>query len=232
MTSKLFDITGRLGITTDEERSRARLGALLAERSTPSDRSFDRFLSEELRSYSGVHWTPLAVVVKVADWLDEAGVRAVVDIGSGAGKFCVASALASPQRRLVGIEARADLVRAADQLAAEFGVQDRVEFVEGDIGQAATPHGEAYYLYNPFEENLLGPEARLPGDMHLDEARFSRDVAAVEHLLWGAPPGTVLVTYNGFGGDVPAGFRVMKVDRSLPCVLSMWRKERPPSARV
>ena len=55
----------------------------------PSDRLFDRFLPYDLRRVSRQHWTPLVVALRVAEWLDLIGVRQVVDLGSGAGKFCV-----------------------------------------------------------------------------------------------------------------------------------------------
>jgi len=79
-------------------------------------------------------------------------------------------------------------------------------------------------MYNPFGENLFGLEDRLDDDVELCGARYLRDVAAVERLLRDAPAGTFLLTYNGFGGDLPADYREVRVDRELPSVLRMWRK--------
>src|SRR5688572_31833715 len=77
----------------------------------PMDCAFDRFLPADLRRVSDEHWTPLVAALRAAQWLDEAGVRTVVDIGSGAGKFCVAAALAG-HCRFKGLEHRRRLVRA------------------------------------------------------------------------------------------------------------------------
>jgi predicted RNA methylase len=189
------------------------------------DRSFDRFLPEPLRRVSGQYWTPLEVVMRAATWFDDLGVRSVVDIGSGAGKFCVASALVG-ERRCTGVEHRPRLVRAAEELARRFRVDDRVSFVVGAVGHADLPPADAYYLYNPFGENVFGPSCQLDGEVELSRERYAHDVAAVESFFRRCPPGTFVVTYNGFGGRVPAAFEETRVDRELPNVLRMWRKLR------
>lgn len=68
---------------------------LLRSGMCPSDRSFDRYLPSDLQALSNSYWTPLVTARRAAQWLDEVGVGTVIDIGSGAGKFCVATALAS-----------------------------------------------------------------------------------------------------------------------------------------
>ena len=135
------------------------VGEALRTGNCPSDRSFDRFLPHSLRLVSGRYWTPLIVARRVADWLDEVGVKTVVDIGSGAGKFCVATALAG-RCTFTGIEQRGRLVHAARDLATQFGVEDRVCFIEGTLRRDSLPDADAYYLYNTFGENLFGPETQ------------------------------------------------------------------------
>jgi predicted O-methyltransferase YrrM len=193
----------------------------------PADRTFDCFLPDELRSVSGQYWTPLAVAKRAAEWFDDFQVRTVADIGSGAGKFCVAAALAG-ECRFTGLEERSRLVAAARTLAQVFGVEDRVRFVHGAVGQTALPAADAYYLYNPFGVYFFGPPDDLDGDVAFTEARRSRDVAAVEDLLRGARPGTCVLTYNGFGGQMPAGYERIRVDVKLPNELCLWRKEPSP----
>jgi predicted RNA methylase len=144
------------------EPSAREIAAMLRTRQQPAEGSFDRFLPDRLRAASSRHWTPLVVALRVAEWLDELGIRTVVDLGSGAGKFCVAAALAG-HARLTGIEQRPWLVEAARDLAREFEVDDRVEFIQGVLGNCAVPEADAYYLFNPFGENLFGP------DDHVDD---------------------------------------------------------------
>ncbi len=189
----------------------------------PPDREFDRFFSAELQMVSSQYWTPLAVVVRLAEWLKTLGVRSVVDIGSGAGKLCVAGALASGCR-FTGLEHRPRLVAAARALAQTFAVEDRVSFVHGAFGERAVPLADAYYLYNPFGENLFGRVEHLDEDVELGEPRYRRDVSAVECFLEEARVGTYLVTYNGFGGDVPPAYEGLYADWQTLSLLRVYRK--------
>lgn len=188
----------------------------------PEDRAFDRFLPEELRAISGEYWTPLAVAARGAEWLDALGVRSVLDIGSGAGKFCVASALAG-RCHVSGLEHRPRLVAAARALARVFSVEDRVRFIEGALGDTPLPEVDAYYLYNPFAENLFGL-GDLTEPVELSSTRYASDIALVEDLLQRAPMGSFVLVYNGYGGRIPSSYREVRSDRHLPNVLRMWRK--------
>jgi len=99
----------------------------------PADRAFDQFLPERLSVVSPFYWSPLAVAQRAAEWFTDAGVHTVVDIGSGAGKFCVAAALFGGCR-FMGLEQRPFLVQSARALAHLFDMNDRVRFVDGALG--------------------------------------------------------------------------------------------------
>lgn len=195
--------------------------ALRAQRCL-TDVAFDRFLPNGLRSVSTEYWTPLRVAVRVAVWIEELQIGSVVDIGAGVGKFCVVGALAS-RCRFIGLEQRVRLVAAARSLASAFQVDERVEFLEGALGQVATPLADAYYFYNPFGENLYF-DGHLDDEVELGEARYDRDVEAAEEMLRQAPVGTYAITYNGFGGRMPASYCLVRVDRRQACELCLWRK--------
>jgi SAM-dependent methyltransferase len=207
----------------DQRPSAAEIAMAIRSGRCPNDRVFDRFLPRDLQRVSWQHWTPLIVALRVAEWLDLAGVREVVDLGSGAGKFCVAAAVAS-RCSFVGIEQRPRFVNAARALARFFGVEDRVQFVHARVGRGAIPVADAYYLYNPFGENLFGPGEHLGDDVELSPERYQRDIAQVEEFFDAAPSGTVVIKYNGFGGRMPPSYEEVLVDRELPNVLRMWRK--------
>jgi predicted RNA methylase len=187
-----------------------------------------------LRVVSGQYWTPLVVAARAAAWFEDVEVRTVVDIGSGAGKFCVAAALAG-RCHFTGMEQRTRLVDASRTLSQLFGVEDQVCFVEGTLGESAVPEADAYYLYNPFGENLFASLDHLDEEVELGEARYDRDIAAVEELLRQARVGTCVLTYNGFGGQIPPTYRELRVDYELPSVLRLWRKtskgQSPKKAR-
>jgi SAM-dependent methyltransferase len=187
------------------------------------DRAFDGLLPDDIRVRSALHFTPMHVAERAARWIDELGIRTVVDIGSGAGKFCVVAALAS-KASFVGFEQRARLVESSRQLASHFGLQARVRFVHGVLGHGELPSAEAYYMYNPFGENLFGPASQIDNDLEPCERRYESDVRLTERLLTELPVGTYLITYNGFGGRVPGTFRCVRRARDLPNELEIWRQ--------
>jgi len=189
----------------------------------PPNRAFDRYLPREFQAVSYLYWTPLVAALRAAEWLDELDIRKVMDIGSGVGKFCVVAALAG-NAHYVGIEQRARLVAAARGLARTFGVADRVEFIHGNFDEKFVPDADAFYFYNSFGENLFDPDECLDADVELSDARYLADIAAAERMLRDARVGTYLLTYNGFGGEVPDGYSEVRVDRELPCMLCLWQK--------
>ena len=125
--------------------------------SCPNDRSFDRFLPEPFRLVSPEYWTPLAVAKRAADWLEDLGIRTVVDIGSGAGKFCVAGALFG-RCRFIGLEQYSSLVTSAVALAT-----CSISTIASALSRA---HWERCrlrwvmrtYFFNPFGDYWLGAD--------------------------------------------------------------------------
>lgn len=231
LLSKLLKLVERellleRGVEEGAPPSAAKVASILRSRKSPPNQAFDRFLAPELRAVSRQYWTPLAVAARAAEWIDELGIETVFDVGSGAGKFCVAAALAG-HARFVGIEQRARLVAAARELARVFEVEARVTFIHGTFDGTLMPNAEAYYFYNSFGENLFSREDRLDDDTELSDARYLSDIAAAERLLREASVGTYLLTYNGFGGQVPEGYTQVRVEPNFPCVLEMWRKTEP-----
>jgi len=188
--------------------------------------AFDHFLPQALRDVSQRFWTPLVVAANAAMWFDELDVGDVLDIGAGPGKFCVATALTDQsRRRYYGLEQRPYVVQAARDLARDFGVDDRVSFIEGTLDDvSALPKVAAYYLFNPFGENVAPLDEHLDATVELTDQRFMRDIAATEALLAAAPAGSYVLVYNGFGGRVPPSYEPIRIDYDLPNVLRLWVK--------
>lgn len=190
-----------------------------------TDAAFDRFLPDALREVSDHYWTPLPVIRRVALWLRETGVRSVVDVGSGAGKFTVAAALLT-RCRFVGVEHRAGLIEAAESLAAAFEVSERVSFVHGGIEAAAQLRCDAYYLFNPFGRYWFDePEYDEPSLTFAPDVR-DEHLAAVGAMLAAAPKGTFVITYNGFGASLPGSYQEIDTARQLPGTLRLWKQVR------
>jgi len=219
-------VTRAPGDPGNERVAARRLAQALRDGHCPPDAAFDRFLPASLRDLSPQHWTPLPVVKRASEWLDSLGVSRVVDIGSGAGKFCVAGALFS-RCSFVGLEPRLSRVASARTLARLFGVDDRVRFVRGALGQAPTPAGDAYYFFNPFDDSR-GDGDDEEADVCFRIGRHEPPVAIAEALLRRAPRGTCVLTYNGFGGRIPESYRLVCIDLAFPGGLRLWRKEHDP----
>lgn len=201
-----------------------RVAELLRHGNCWSERWFDQLLSPRAQRASKQHFTPIAVTRRAAEWIRAADIRSVLDVGSGAGKFCVATALAAPSCAFVGLEHRADLVREAESLAARLGVADRVTFLEGALGSVPLPRVDAYYLFNPFGENLYGRGDHIDEAVELGVDRHERDVALVHALLDEAPAGTWVLDYNGFGAEMPNGYEPARIATDLACPLRLWRR--------
>ena len=158
--------------------------------------------------------------------MDSLGIRRVVDIGAGVGKFCVAGALFS-RCNFIGLEQRPSRIASARTLARLFGVDDRVSFVCGALGQTPTPVGDAYYFFNPFDDDPCDTDGgELEFRLRID--RHEPAVTIAESLLRRAPRGTYVMTYNGFGGRVPKSYRLVCIDLAFTGGLRLWRKEHDP----
>lgn len=202
--------------------SPAQIASALRRGACPPDEDFDVLLPSDLRELSGDQWTPLIVALTAASWLMESGARKVVDIGAGPGKFCVAAALAG-SCELVGLEQNERFVAVARSLARLFGVQSRASFVHARLDEDSLPECDAYYIYNPFAQHLFDPGGAAASNYE----RYRRDVMIAQDIFRRARDGTIVLTYNGFGGRMPSSYEACRVDRELPCVLRMWRKTQP-----
>ena len=68
-----FEVADGSGAPSPMKSAAQRLAAMMRTGSCPNDQSFDRFLPEPLRLVSPEYWTPLAVVKRAADWLEDRG---------------------------------------------------------------------------------------------------------------------------------------------------------------
>jgi predicted RNA methylase len=203
----------------EEIRARLRAGELVP------DADFDACLPAFVRAPSRRHWTQVEVVVSAARWLKEYGVRSVLDVGSGAGKFCVVGALSSAMS-FTGLETREHLVVAARELSLRFGVARKVRFVSGGLDALDFRAFDALYFYNPFGEHSYPKRLRIDETIVLNLARQQEHIATAERLLRQMPKGTYLVTYNGFGGKVPDSFELLRARHTGASMLRLWRKSR------
>lgn len=164
------------------------------------DEKFDQVYPAAVRKLSAIFWTPVAVAAEAARLLvTEPGAR-VLDVGCGAGKFCLIAATLT-DGRFTGVEQRAELVTAAQDAAALLGAEG-VEFLHANIMDVAFAEYDAFYIFNPFEEHLHG--YKLDSAVPLSPELFKRYTSYVSDQLGLQPLGTRVVTYMGYADDIPA----------------------------
>lgn len=199
----------------------AALREALTQRFPVLDGAFDVVYPNWAQEASPRFWTPVRVALDAADLLKQAGAKAVLDVGSGVGKFAVVAHLASGLD-ITGVEQRPHLVSAARAAAERY--RAAVKFICGRI-EHIDPHAyDAFYFFNPFGENLVGHDERLDDDVTLNRQRFARDVRLVERWLDDATVGTSIVTYNGFGGRIPSSYELVLAQPAGRHRVRLWTK--------
>jgi len=188
-----------------------------------SDLAFDRIYDEKIRALSDQHWTPVEVAVRAARMLTHAGATRILDIGSGVGKFCVVGALCTTAE-FVGVERRQKLVGIAERAAAALGA-NRATFVHSNIDAFSLARFDGCYLYNPFYEQISKYLPMIDDDVQRSTWLNRYFIETVQGKLQAAEPPMVVVTYHGFGGSMPRGYRNLAAERAGNDRLEMWIKE-------
>jgi SAM-dependent methyltransferase len=182
--------------------------------------NFNSSLPENLQKKSKRFFTPFHVAHTATDWLTEDGPKRILDIGAGVGKFCIAGATYS-NSNFFGIEYRPSLAIIANELIIKFNIANAV-VQQGDITEIDFTNFDAFYLYNPFFENLL-PTLRLNNEVELTASLYAYYFKHTEKQFEKTKSGTRLVTYHGNNFEVPSSFS--KVKESKDGTLKLWIKQ-------
>lgn len=185
------------------------------------DFTFDRVFPASQRFRSWLHWTPVDVATRAVALLAPTPGRRVLDIGAGVGKLCLVGA-ATTTSMWFGIERDADMVRIAQAAAARMHVEHRTGFQHGDVASVDWGAFDAFYLFNPFAEVLYSGT----GDAHVRRERYVATIALVQRQLSSTDPGTRVVTYHGFGGEMPPCFDCVHRETAREDELCLWVRRR------
>jgi SAM-dependent methyltransferase len=209
------------------------------------DEKFDLIYPARIRELSPVFWTPVAVAAEAAKWLVTAPGRRVLDIGCGPGKFCLVAASLT-DGNFTGIEQRSDLVTAARQAAIEFGFSTSdsslsasrhpchprnprfsqssgVNFIHGNVLEIDFGDYDAFYLFNPFEENMFQGN-KIDRAVPFSPELFKKYTSYVSAQLGARPIGTRVATYMGYANDIPSCYSCES--SQFGDDLKLWTKER------
>lgn len=199
----------------------AALAAQLRAGEPVQNKQLDALYPPAIRALSASYWTPLPVALRAVQMLVRAPGDRVLDIGSGVGKLCGVGAVVT-RGVFHGVEQRAELVRIAREFVHLLGTV-RASFTHGSFEQMTARDYDAFYLFNPFEENedrslAASDRQEFPGDDW-----FHDDVRRAQEFLSEAKTGARVVTYNGISGPLPECYQ--RVERvSMRCELELWVK--------
>lgn len=171
------------------------------------DKEFDAIFPVEMRELSERHWTSVFVAKIAADYFCNRKPVKVLDIGSGAGKFCFVGATLHPSSEFHGIDIRQNFVDIANALKQEHKIPN-VSFVQQDVLQMDFSGYDGIYFFNSFQENIdfssaIDSSSKVSVEMY---------IAHTNHIfneLNKVPIGTKLVTYYSEDFYVPGSFKLL-----------------------
>ena len=187
---------------------------------TLSDEKFDMIYEPVVKRLSSVHWTPVAVALKASGWLVQKEGDRILDIGSGAGKFCFVGAL-STVGHFTGVEKVKKLSDISKKIQQRENIQN-INFLLDDIKNIPLTGYTGIYFYNAFHELILEDDtienpALIAEQMYYDYSNYLYE--QLENL----PVNTRLVTYYGHINQVPNNYKL--VDSDFEHELKFWIKE-------
>ncbi|HVH47062.1 MAG TPA: class I SAM-dependent methyltransferase [Labilithrix sp.] len=153
----------------------------------------------------------------------------ILDVGAGIGKFCIVAAATLPCAHVRGVEHRPHFVAIARDAAQRMGVD--VDFAQGTLDGQDAASVDGIYLFNPFAENLSPAEDHLDESVQLNEERFWRDIESTERFLRAARVGTRVVTYCGWGGEMPPGYQLARRETRAGTI-ELWVKSAHAGVRA
>lgn len=187
-----------------------------------ADVEFDAIYPDWVRRLSENHWTPVDVCVRAAELLVAGESSRILDVGSGAGKLCLIGA-ASTGATFIGVEQRPRLVEVARDTARRTGLSN-AEFIHDNAMALDWGPFDGFYFYNPFYEHVAGFLPRIDEPIVVSPHLFTNYVVAACVKLFNAKPGARVVTYQGFGGPLPKGFRRLLREPAGAEYLELWEK--------
>lgn len=181
-----------------------------------SDNVFNQLYPHTVQPLAARHWTPLKVAQKAASFLDTGNVK-ILDIGSGAGKFCLAAAYFHPKPFYYGVEQRKPLVYNAETARQVLQLKN-VSFLHANFTQLNFRAYDHFYFYNSFYENIA-EASQMDDSIDYSAELYGYYSRYLYRQLEQAPAGTRLATYHTLPEEIPASFCLVEsfFDNRLDC---------------
>lgn len=184
-----------------------------------TDEDFNAIYPQDISGLSSKHWTPVSVAKTASEFLAGKPGSRVLDIGSGAGKFCMVGA-ASTKSHFTGVEQRWNLVELSRNLSSSYGITN-VQYFHANITSVDFRGFNAFYFFNSFFENV-DLANRIDDRIQLDPQLYHTYSMHIVEQLAGLPMGVRLATYHTPFSVVPQSFKL--VDDLYNGCLHLWEK--------
>lgn len=185
-----------------------------------ADSDFNSIYPDKIKQAAVTHFSPIKVAKIAANYLaDKSGIR-VLDIGAGAGKFCMIGS-ACTDGYFIGVEQRRSLHNLSKQIASQYNLTN-IEFINSNIRNIKFKEFDAFYFYNSFYENVC-PIAGLTDEIELRNDLYYKYSAYVKEQLDEMPIGTKLVTYFSSASVTPDSYKIKHW--GFNDKLKMWEKK-------
>jgi SAM-dependent methyltransferase len=185
-----------------------------------TDTHLNKLYPESIQLLAARHWTPLNIIQLVAPFLaTHPGIR-VLDIGSGAGKFCLAGAYYKPYATFYGVEQRKYLITHAENARDLLGLQN-VHFIHSNITDLDFRQYHHFYFFNSFYENLMDND-KIDDEITCSTHLFTYYHRQLYKKLDKMPAGTRVATFHCLDNKMPPGYHI--VDTKISTLLKFWIK--------
>ncbi len=183
-----------------------------------TDDDFNAIYPAAIRRSADRHWSSVAVSKTASEFLVTRRGTQVLDVGSGAGKFCMVGA-AHTQGYFTGVEQRQSLVDLATRLSIQYRLPN-VKYIQGSFTSVDFKHYDAFFFNSSYEN--IDVQGNTEGSIHLDVENYDRYSQYMDGQLSRLPSGTRLATYYTPCAAVPDNFQL--VDSLHGGLLNLWEK--------
>ena len=183
------------------------------------DEDFDAIYPEYLLPMAAFHFTPIEVAKTSAEFLVNQPGTKVMDIGAGAGKFCMLGSIYT-QGHFTGIEQSSELCKLSIRLSRQYQLSN-LDFICCNITEVFFKSYDAFYFFNAFYENIDQSD-RLDTSIEPDRRLYEKYSAYVREELDSLPIGTRLATYFSYLEEIPESYEI--VSKGFEDKLLMWQK--------
>jgi SAM-dependent methyltransferase len=173
-----------------------------------SDTQFNLLYTASNQQLAKRHWTPIAVARMASAFLASEGGARILDIGSGAGKFCLAASYFKPDAFFEGIEQRSSLLEQAESVRNMLGLFN-ASFIPGNFTQLNFNKYDHFYFFNSFFENLDDSD-KIDDSIQYSTALYNYYTGYLYKELEKMPVGTKIATYCSWLDEIPPAYKVVQ----------------------